>query len=212
VTTPEHAVQAAPAAAVPQPERSPSSGGTNTDAGGTTPERDRSTAPAPLAEAATAAVGGSTQAPRPSAAAHAEAPAARSAAEADVPQQIVRAIRTQFRDGIGEASIRLRPDHLGEVRIELKVEGERVTATLHVERPEVKQAIESQSGVLRAGLAAQGLRLEELSVNGTASTRDNRDSSNADRRDGSGGQRETSSGSDRRQRRRREEREFELDA
>ena len=81
-----------------------------------------------------------------------------------VADQIVRAIRIQVRDGIGEARLRLQPDHMGEVYIELKVDRDRVTAVLQVERPEVRAQIEGQGQTLRAGLAAQGLHLEELTV------------------------------------------------
>lgn len=84
--------------------------------------------------------------------------------EGEVVPQIVRAMRTQVRDGVSEAQIRLKPEHLGEVRIEIKVDGDRVTAVLQVERPEVRQAIESQSQSLRTGLAAQGLKLDDLQI------------------------------------------------
>jgi flagellar hook-length control protein FliK len=92
--------------------------------------------------------------------------------DVEVVPQLVRAMRTQFRDGIGEAQIRLKPEHLGEVRIDLKVDGDRVSAVLQVERPEVRQAIEAQSHSLRSGLAAQGLSLDDLEVKQSARARD----------------------------------------
>lgn len=85
--------------------------------------------------------------------------------EAEIVPQIVRAMRTHFRAGVGEARIRLNPEHLGEVRLSIRIDGDRVSALLHVERPEVQKAIESQSDSLRTGLAAQGFTLEHLSVN-----------------------------------------------
>jgi flagellar hook-length control protein FliK len=85
--------------------------------------------------------------------------------EADIVPQLVRAMRTHFRAGVGEARIRLNPEHLGEVRLSIRIDGDRVSALLQVERPEVQKAIESQSDSLRTGLAAQGFTLEHLSVN-----------------------------------------------
>jgi flagellar hook-length control protein FliK len=81
-----------------------------------------------------------------------------------VVDQIVKAIRIQVRDGIGEVRLRLQPEHMGEVHIALTVDRDRVSAVLQVERPEVRAQIEGQGQTLRASLAAQGLQLEELTV------------------------------------------------
>jgi flagellar hook-length control protein FliK len=81
-----------------------------------------------------------------------------------VADQIVKAIKIQVRDGIGEVRLRLQPDQMGEVHIALKVDRDRVSAVLQVERPEVRAQIEGQGQTLRAGLAAQGLKLEDLTV------------------------------------------------
>jgi flagellar hook-length control protein FliK len=87
-----------------------------------------------------------------------------AADDREVVPQLVRAMRTQFRAGIGEARIRLHPEHLGEVRVSIRIDGDRVSALLQVERADVQRAIESQSDTLRAGLTAQGFTLEHLSV------------------------------------------------
>jgi flagellar hook-length control protein FliK len=84
--------------------------------------------------------------------------------EHEIVPQLVRAMHAQFRAGVGEARIRLNPEHLGEVRVAITIDGDRVSALLQVERPEVQRAIESQSDSLRSGLAAQGFTLEHLSV------------------------------------------------
>jgi flagellar hook-length control protein FliK len=112
--------------------------------------------------------------------------------------QVVRAITLQVRDGIGVARVHLQPDHLGEVQIDLKVDRERVSAVLHVERPDVRAQIEGQGQTLRAGLAAQGLHLEELTV----------------RDDGQGGQGHSRQQQQQSGRRRRQmsDRQFDLDA
>ena len=81
-----------------------------------------------------------------------------------VAEQLVKAIRIQVRDGIGEARLSLRPDHMGEVSVQLRVDKGHVSATLVVERPDVRAQIEAQGAALRSGLEAQGLHLEELVV------------------------------------------------
>jgi flagellar hook-length control protein FliK len=124
--------------------------------------------------------------------------------DADVVPQLVRAIRTQFRDGVGEARIRLNPEHLGEVRIDIKIEGDRVSARLQVERPEVRQAIEAESHSLRLHLARQGLTLEDLTVTEGSRPRDERTSSDERHR---GQDRQPP---ERRSRRDQPEREFQL--
>lgn len=87
-----------------------------------------------------------------------------AAREGTVAEQLVRAIRIQVRDGIGEAKLSLRPDHMGEVSVQLKVDKGSVSATLVVARADVRAQIEGQGSALRAGLEAQGLHLEELVV------------------------------------------------
>jgi flagellar hook-length control protein FliK len=82
----------------------------------------------------------------------------------DVPQQIVKAVRMQWRDGTGEARLRLQPEHLGEVVISLKVEGSAVTASLRAESAAAQAAIEANLAELRSALDEQGLRLARLAV------------------------------------------------
>jgi flagellar hook-length control protein FliK len=134
---------------------------------------------------------------RPAAAPH--APPADSEPR-EVTRQLVQTIRVQARDGVSEAHVRLRPEHLGEVRIALKIEGDRVAAVLHVERADVRHHIESQSQELRASLAAVGLHLDELTVREDGRSRQGRDSTPEQEQPA------------RRQRRSTPDKEFELDA
>ena len=91
--------------------------------------------------------------------------------EAAVADQLVQAIRIRAGEGTGEARVRLNPEFLGEVRIELKITGDRVNAVLHVERDDVRQQIENGTPALRAALAAHGLDLEEVTVREDDSSR-----------------------------------------
>ena len=125
--------------------------------------------------------------------------------DGEVVSQLVRAMRTQFRDGMGEARIRLNPEHLGEVRIDIKIDGDRVSAVLQVERSDVRQAIEAQSHSLRSSLAAQGLNLEDLTVRQGERARDERGGADENRRG------RDQPPPERRSRQRQPDREFELD-
>jgi flagellar hook-length control protein FliK len=82
----------------------------------------------------------------------------------DTVHQLVQTMRMQFRDGIGDAIVRLRPEHLGEVSISLRVDQQSVSATVHAEQATVRQWLESQESSLRNGLAEQGLHLEKFVV------------------------------------------------
>jgi flagellar hook-length control protein FliK len=87
-----------------------------------------------------------------------------SAAEADLPRQIVHAMRLQWRDGIGDARIRLLPEYLGELNVAIRVEHGSVTASLEAATPAVRHWIESHEPMLRQSLAEHGLQLDRLIV------------------------------------------------
>jgi flagellar hook-length control protein FliK len=84
--------------------------------------------------------------------------------EADNVARLVESMRVQFRQGVPEATVRLRPEHLGEVTIAIRVDRGVVSAVVHAETPAVQQWLESQEDKLRNGLADQGLSLEKFVV------------------------------------------------
>jgi len=84
--------------------------------------------------------------------------------ERDVVAQLVQSLRVQFRDGIGEAVVTLKPEHLGSVQVSLKIENGAIKATVQAEVAAVRQWLESQQDTLRTSLAEQGLRLERFVV------------------------------------------------
>jgi flagellar hook-length control protein FliK len=84
--------------------------------------------------------------------------------EHDVALQIVQSLRLQFRDGIGEAILRLKPEHLGSVAISLRIEDGGLKANVQAELPAVRQWLESQQDTLRSALAEHGLRLDRFDV------------------------------------------------
>ena len=91
-------------------------------------------------------------------------PAASLPSEHDVTLQIVQSLRMQFRDGIGEAVLTLKPEHLGSVSISLRVENGGIKASVQAEAPAVRQWLESQQDTLRSALAEHGLRLDRFDV------------------------------------------------
>ena len=88
--------------------------------------------------------------------------ATRAAESLDVPSQIVRSAHMQWRDGVGEATLRLTPENLGEVTISLRVEQGSVFATIRAESAAAMQAIQARQQELQTALEAQGLHLDHL--------------------------------------------------
>lgn len=84
--------------------------------------------------------------------------------EAAVLPQIVKSIRLQAVQGTTEARVQLKPEHLGNLNITLKVEHNQVTATIQADVAAVRQWIESHEASLRQALSEQGLHLARLVV------------------------------------------------
>lgn len=78
--------------------------------------------------------------------------------------RLVQTMRVQLKDGISEATVRLRPEHLGEVNISIRVDGKVVSAIVHAESAGVREWLQSQESALRASLSEQGLQLDRLHV------------------------------------------------
>lgn len=79
--------------------------------------------------------------------------------------QIIKQIHLQWKGGIGEARIRLNPEHLGELVVDIEVGPKGVVASLASQSPVVRSWIESHQHDLREALEQQGLRLQSLTVN-----------------------------------------------
>jgi len=68
------------------------------------------------------------------------------------------------RDGRYTVTLRLHPEHLGEVRLQLQVVGREVQTVLQVANPEAKQLLEQRGDQLRQGLDQAGLSLAGFHV------------------------------------------------
>jgi flagellar hook-length control protein FliK len=79
-------------------------------------------------------------------------------------EQIVRAVRLQWSQGVGEAKLTLQPEHLGEVAISLRVEQGSVTALMRADSAAAAEWIRTHHQELQSSLDAQGLTLKALDV------------------------------------------------
>jgi flagellar hook-length control protein FliK len=78
--------------------------------------------------------------------------------------QIVQSVNRLWRNGAEEMRVTLRPEYLGTLTIALRVEGDSVTAVLHVDEPQVRAWVQTHEGLLRQAMSHQGLTLAHLVV------------------------------------------------
>lgn len=78
--------------------------------------------------------------------------------------QVQRGLASMLRSGGGDMTIRLRPDHLGELKIRVHAEDGAVRATFETKTEGARDAIEQGLGRLREQLESKGVRVGELRV------------------------------------------------
>ena len=93
--------------------------------------------------------------------------------------QVVRSMHMQVTAGGGDMTLTLTPEHLGTVTIELRVDRQRVSASLGADTAAVRGWIAAHEDDLKAGLADLGLELDQFVV---------RDEDARDRKEQSDGQ------------------------
>lgn len=79
-------------------------------------------------------------------------------------QDLVQSLRLRVLDGGGEATIRLEPQHFGDVRVSLRVDDGQVVARVVAESSAVRDWLQNNQSWLRAQLAEQQLTLDRLEV------------------------------------------------
>ena len=86
--------------------------------------------------------------------------------EADdaVPALLVRHAQLAWRDGDQELRVSLRPPELGAIHVAFRAEGQALKGSITVERPEVREWLESRVPAWREELADAGLKVERLDV------------------------------------------------
>lgn len=95
--------------------------------------------------------------------ASAQAPSSR-VLDSELPSQIVQAIRLRADNGNGQVHMRLNPDYLGDVSVDVRMNGSSVVASVHASSAEVRDWLRANEMQLRQTLADQGLHLQELVV------------------------------------------------
>jgi flagellar hook-length control protein FliK len=95
-------------------------------------------------------------------------PPAPAPAPADVPREniaaLVQGIRIQLRQGISEATVRLQPEHFGEVTIAVRLEKGMVSAQVRAEASGVCDWLAGQEESIRSNLSEHGLQLDRFVV------------------------------------------------
>jgi flagellar hook-length control protein FliK len=84
--------------------------------------------------------------------------------DAENVHNLVEAMRITAKAGGWEATVRLKPEHLGEVTIALRVDGKSVSAVVQAESAGVRQWLTSQEEAVRSGLSEHGLQLDRFAV------------------------------------------------
>lgn len=120
-------------------------------------------------QAASSVFGGMlAAASRPEAPAPVSAPAPAATLPPAVGEQvnahIVSSLKMQWKDGVGEAKLHLRPDAHGSVTVSLRVEHGAVTAVVRSDSAQVQDWVLQHQQSLRQQMEAAGLRLDDLTV------------------------------------------------
>jgi flagellar hook-length control protein FliK len=113
-------------------------------------------------------VPGPAPAPAPAAAAVTQGADAQAASAPTIDPEnvdrIVQSMQVSSKQGVMEATVHLRPDYLGDVTIQLKVDGTGVSAVVHAESSGVREWLESKEQTIRQGLSEHGLDLDKFVV------------------------------------------------
>lgn len=79
--------------------------------------------------------------------------------------EVVRSARVAVSaEGISEARIRLKPEHLGDIQMKVVMEEKMITAHFQVQSQSVREIIESQFQNLKEQLSQQGLKVDKFTV------------------------------------------------
>jgi flagellar hook-length control protein FliK len=90
----------------------------------------------------------------------------------EIVQQIVGSAKLRLSNGQNEIRIQLKPEHLGQVRLNISTDQHQVMVKVVAELPVVKELLETNLPQLRSELQGQGLEIDkfDVSVGGDAET------------------------------------------
>jgi len=78
--------------------------------------------------------------------------------------QVIKKVQLNLKPGQSEVKMRLQPEHLGELQMNLTLQDGKVTAQFLTANQEVKENLESNLPQLKQGLQDQGIKVEKLTV------------------------------------------------
>ncbi|MBS0196848.1 MAG: flagellar hook-length control protein FliK [Planctomycetes bacterium] len=99
-------------------------------------------------------------------------PRARLVAQDSMTRQVTGGLAAALKQGGGTASLTLRPEALGELTLNVAVEGDAVSVELRPQTELAHQLLTDSLGPLRESLEARGLRVERIEIAAVESPRD----------------------------------------
>lgn len=84
--------------------------------------------------------------------------------QATLPNQVARGLAAAVRQRDGTLTLRLSPDFLGDIKIQVRVESGHVSAHIHAQTDQARQLLTESASTLRTALEAHGLVVERIEV------------------------------------------------
>ena len=124
---------------------------------------------APTASSATPSVGGpgslaTLRDPLRAYAARAQDKATKPPADQTLTNQVARGLAAAVRQRDGTLTLRLSPDALGDIKIQVRVESGHVSAHIDAQSEQARQLLSDTASTLRSALEAHGLVVERIEV------------------------------------------------
>ncbi|HYF14957.1 MAG TPA: flagellar hook-length control protein FliK [Phycisphaerales bacterium] len=151
--------------ATPAP-RSAATAGVAAAAGVVTPRSGPASAGGQAAGAIGGVQGGSSRADALAKLVEKSVPARRAVVQREVEQNAIKAMNLALKEGGGDATLRLAPDALGALKVELSVRDAHVRATFRATTDLARDLLVESMSILRDALEAQGLTVDEVVVEG----------------------------------------------
>ncbi len=91
-------------------------------------------------------------------------PSGQQVAESQIFDQVVSHLSGSANGESGRMVLRLQPAELGSLKLDLAIEGDKVSANIHAQSQQVREVLERHLPQLRNALAEQGLKVEQFQV------------------------------------------------
>ncbi len=91
-------------------------------------------------------------------------PSGQQVAESQIFDQVVSHLSGSANGESGRMVLRLQPAELGSLKLDLAIEGDKISANIHAQSQQVREVLERHLPQLRNALAEQGLKVEQFQV------------------------------------------------